>query len=485
MVAQHVPRDKIATTTEVLWDMRKFSVRLAQTFQQLPHDYDCSIETWLEKTTYTQRDKEKFMREVDEQGYLRKMDRACKCFVKAETYPEYKHARPIKSRTDRFKALMGPIFQGINEMLFSKMQFFIKKIPVHQRPQVMKDLFGNSDNINCTDFSSFEAHFIDCIMFAIEFPFYYWATSNLPSADWFRLELNTLLIANKCKFVDFILECMSRASGEMNTSSGNGYVNLLLFLYTSCSKGALEAVAQFEGDDSENSVKPEGSTPTTDDYRKLGWVCKLIKVDKFEEASFCGMVSDQDDLINVCDVKAYIGDFGWTKQRYLESNPVTLLALIRAKGYSAVYQYPGCPIIDAMGHYALRITNHQHIKTKMMRLYRRGGLADSRYKNHRFEEMFKQVLIKQPVRIHSPINTRLLVEKLFGIGIEQQLHIENYFDTTNEMKKMEFDLDVPECWEYNTEMFVSQEYIHETASHFEQLVKFLGKQKLLEDLYPN
>jgi hypothetical protein len=473
MVGQHVPPDKVGETTDVLWDMRKLSVKLAQTFDQLSEDYDTSLETWLEKTTYTTKDKDKFRREVDEQDFIIKRDRACKCFIKAETYTEYKHARPIKSRTDRFKAKMGPIFQGINEVLFSRTEYFIKKVPVYQRPQIIKELFGNSDNISCTDFSSFEAHFIDCLMFAIELPFYRWVTYKLPTADWFWEELNTLLLANICKFVDFILECMSRASGEMNTSSGNGYVNLVLFIYVCCVKKAREAKAQFEGDDSVNSAKPDNSTPTSQDYTDLGWVCKLQKVSKVEEASFCGMVSDPDDLINVCDIKAYIADFGWTRQQYLGANNTTIMALIRAKGYSAIYQYPGCPVIDAMGHYAIRITNHQHVQNRMMRMYRSGSLADSRYKNDKFTHIFERMKLKIPERKQSPNNTRELVERMFGIQIQQQIDLEKYFDQATEIKPMDFDFDVPLQWEYNTEMFVSHEYIHDVSFHFESLIRDL------------
>jgi hypothetical protein len=461
--------------------MRKLSVKLAQTFDQLPADYDTSLETWLGKTTYTEKDKQKFRREVDEQGYLTKRDRACKCFVKAETYPEFKHARPIKSRTDRFKAMMGPIFQGINETLFSRTEYFIKKIPIYERPQVMKDTFLGADKVCATDFSSYEAHFLDCWMFAIEFPFYRWVTLKLPSAEEFWKELSTLLMTNVCKFLDFIIECMSRASGEMNTSSANGYVNLVLFLYVSLIKLAEMARAKFEGDDSLNTAVPIASIPTSLDYTRLGWVCKLEEVFRLEEASFCGMVSDPDDLINVCDVKSYIADFGWTRQQYLNANNITVMALIRAKGYSAIYQYPGCPIIDAMGHYALRVTDFQFVQNKMMRMYRSGTLADSRYKNQKFEHMFKYMKTHRPVRKDSPINTRLLVNKLFGLDVNQQITIETYFDDLNIIKPMDFPLEVPPQWEYNTEMFVSHEYIHEVSSHFEQLVRDLSQLELLEE----
>lgn len=473
MVATHVSIDKVDQTTNVLWDMRKHSVKLAQTFRQLPPDYDVSCESWLEKTTYTRKEKDGFLSELEEKGFIEKVDRACKCFIKAETYPEFKHARPIKSRTDRFKAFMGPIFQGINEVLFEKLKFFIKKVPVNERAQVLKDMLEMMAEINCTDFSSFEAHFIDCIIFAIEFPFYMWVTSLLPIANGFREELYTLIEINKCKFIDFIVECMSRASGEMNTSSGNGYTNLVLFTYVSAVKKSEKTVGQFEGDDGITANFPPNTAPTTKDYLSLGWTCKLIKTEKFEEASFCGIVADKTDLINVCDVKAYIADFGWTKQKYLNANDTTIKALIRAKGFSAIYQYPGCPIIDALGHFALRVTDEHHVIKRMNKMQRKGQLADSRFKNAKMNAMFKFFQNKRPERKPTPENTRELVERLFGVNTVEQSAIESYLDGLNHIEPLKLDIEVPECWRYNTEMFVSQEYIHEVASHKQQLMRDL------------
>lgn len=475
MIATHVPVENLRETVTVLWDMRKFAVLKSQEYRQLQPDYDISIETWLEKTTYTRKEKEGFIRELDQQGFLTKFDRACKCFIKAETYPEYKHYRPIKSRTDRFKAFMGPIFQGINEILFSNVESFIKKIPVRDRPEFLRNKLQAFTKLNCTDFSSFEAHFIDCVMFAIEYPFYVWCTFQLPVAQDFRMELMTLMNSNVCKFFDFVVDCMSRASGEMNTSSGNGWVNMILFEYVSRIKGSELDSKSFEGDDGITANFPETSAPTTQDYRDLGWTCKMTTVEKFEEASFCGIVADKVDLINVCDVRAYIADFGWTRQQYMEANSITLRALLRAKGFSAIYQYPGCPILDALGHYALRMTDNGLVKKKMMRMYKRGQLADSRFKNNKFTEILNFFKNKRPERIQSPMNTRNLVERLYGISVSEQLTIEQYLDELNEIQNLKIDIEVPPQWRYNTEMFVTHEYIHSVSSHLEQLDKDLKK----------
>lgn len=455
LISAHIRPDLVEQTLKTIWDLRKHAVSMCYNFKTLPPCYDTTFESWLSKTSYTEKDKDKFRRELAETETLKHRDRACKCFIKAETYPEYKYPRPIKSRTDRFKAKMGPIFQGINECLFANTDYFIKKIPVNQRAAFLKETLGKSNQYDCTDFSSFEAHFIDVMIYAIEFPFYEYVIQNLPDKQWFISELDTLLKANICKFKDFIVESMSRASGEMNTSSGNGWCNLILFTYVARVKGATKTSSKFEGDDGICVVTPDSAYPTSEDYRRLGWICKLESHAQFNTASFCGLVADIDDLINVCDVRSYLADFGWTKQQYINASDVTLAALIRAKGYSAVYQYPGCPIIDALGHYALRITTSDVVRHRMDLMNTKRQLGDSRFKAIRYEEILEYFNNKVPVRQDSPPKTRLLVEKLFGVTCEEQIRIEKYLDNLTTKQNLEIEMTVPEQWRHNNNTYVN------------------------------
>jgi len=478
MIEDKITPDNVQTTMDVMWDIRKHSVSQCYEFRRLPPDFDTSVDTWLEGTSYTQADKDKFKKELEIRSNLIKADFACKCFIKAETYPEFKYPRPIKSRTDRFKCRVGPIFQGINDCLFENLKYFIKKIPVADRPKVLKELFGDESKIDCTDFSSFEAHFIDIMMFAIEFPLYAWITQDLHEGADFMNSIENLLRINKCKFIDFIIWSMSRASGEMNTSSGNGYSNETLFSYVARVKGALSTKQQFEGDDGIVAAKPTASLPSSGDYEDLGWTCKLISTNDFSEASFCGIVSDRNDLINVCDVRAYVADFGWTRNQYCWANDKTLRALIRAKGYSAIYQYPGCPIIDALGHYALRITNQEEVQRKMMKMYLKGQLADSRYKNQKFQLIIEAMKNGIPPRKNTPPDTRLLVEKLFGVSVAKQLEVEAYLDGLNERKTLDIDIPVPEAWTFNSDQYVNNYPEPAPNEEFQQLIDYLRSHNL-------
>lgn len=455
LVISHVPPDKVQETMITLWDIHKHSVELAMSFQPISSDADIELETWLPTTNYTAEEQREIL--VARDTIWTEKNLARKCFLKAESYPEIKWPRPIKGRDLESKAKDGAAFSKINEHLFNNIQYFIKTIPVDKRAERLYELLKEHKRLVLTDFSSFESHFIDCIMFAIEFPLYIILTRQVKRLQKWRQDLLLLLRANPCKFRDFTLSCMSRASGEFNTSSGNGWSNVVLYTYTTRVKGCIEQKGQFEGDDGITGTKPQSAEPTTRDFHKLGWSCKLEVTTKFEEASFCGLVSDIDDLITVCDVREYLANFGWTRQQYLNANQTTIKALLRSKGYSAISQYPGTPIIDALGHYALRMTDSIEVEKRIDRLMKSNDLADSRYKSAKIKEMIEQLRGKIPARKPSPMNTRLLVEKLYGVTVNQQLQVEKYLDEKADISPLDIDhlIDFPVVWRDCWESFTS------------------------------
>ena len=434
---------------------------LETNFKPIPIEADTTFTTWLQNTNYTTKQKEQFKKILDDRAYLKNGDLRCKSFVKSETYPEFKYQRVIKSRSDRFKAIMGPIFQLINDQLFSQTKYFIKTIPVADRPQWLRDIFSGFEHFDCTDYSSFEAHFINCVTIAIECVMYEWMLQNKDEKQWFMdIIYKSIALPNICDFKLFNVVCSSRASGEMSTSSGNGFTNLMLYTYTARIKGAIDFAAQFEGDDSINSTLPRSSAPTTQDFTDLGWVCKLFSVDKFNEASFCGLVADEQDLINVCDIKNYLVDFGWSSSKYVNSKQSVLLCLLRAKAYSAIYQYPSCPIIEALGHYALRVTNKHFIDKKMRKLVSEGKFFDT-YKR---EIVQKAIDSRLPDRKPIPSRTRDLVFKLQNITVEEQIQIEHYLDNLNTLQPLQIKLDFPKLWEQTWVDYVSCKDFSNTIS---------------------
>lgn len=390
-------------------------------------DSDTSVKAWLEKTNYPQTRKEELLRLwTDCNGHLRKKDFVVKSFVKAETYPEYKHARGINSRTDVFKCAVGPIFKLIEEEVF-KHKSFIKKIPIAERPKYIANMLSRvGARFGTADFTAFESHFTRLIMKAIEIPMYSYMTQFLPDAKEFMGLVNNVIAGkNVCqyKFFDVIVEA-KRMSGEMNTSLGNGFTNLMLILFTYSEVGEnVECVV--EGDDS--LVSFMNAHPSIDDFRRLGFTIKMEISDAFEDASFCGLIFDPVDLINITDPMDALSSFGWASKFYVGAKSSRILTLLRCKALSYAHQYPGCPIIQSLSHYALRCTRSYDVR-KFIDNDR--GINNWERDNLRMLIGPDGKILKVPYK-QVPLNTRHLMERKFGIDVPTQLKIERYLDTLN------------------------------------------------------
>jgi hypothetical protein len=265
----------------------------------LKTDSDTSVQAWLDKTNYPLGRREELLRVWESRdGYLLPKDSRVKSFVKDETYPEYKHARAINSRSDAFKCAVGPIFRLIEEEVF-KHPAFIKKIPVSERPAYMLDrLFRVGAKYMGADYTAFESHFVREILESCEWVLYDYMTSGLPEHSEFMKRVQDIIGGkNICLFRFFSVSTEARRmSGEMNTSLGNGFTNLMLLLFLFSELGE-EVSPVVEGDDSCTSYM--NRAPTTKDFADLGFTIKIQTYDNFEEMSFCGIIFDPHDLVNV------------------------------------------------------------------------------------------------------------------------------------------------------------------------------------------
>jgi hypothetical protein len=416
---------------------------------------DTSVERWLSGTPYTQKRKEELLRKFKAiKDPFDKRLAFIKSFIKDEFYPDYKHARAINSRTDEFKTLVGPIFQLIGEEMFSRPEF-IKKVPVDKRPEViLRDLYQEGCYTYFTDFSSFEAHFKKLLQEDCEFIMYDYMTQHLPEHDHFMKLIDACKSTNRIEFKNILLEIEAkRMSGEMNTSLGNGFTNLMLILYV-CSLKEEEMKeknpdviinqprTKVEGDDSLFTTSLE---ITTEDFTKMGLRIKLGRTHDLCRASFCGMVFDPIDMTNVSDPREVLATFGWTTSKYIRSKKSVHMTLLRCKALSLAYQYPSCPILSSLARNVLRLTrSHEIVRflskhDDFINLYEKEILLQAIMKNKS-----GQLLFQEPGQ-----NTRKLVEELYGISFAQQKAIEEYFDSMVEVcplrGKLFLDL-MPEVW---------------------------------------
>jgi len=388
----------------------------------LAPDTDLSLETWLAGTTYPEKRKtelrEKWSAVVNPRDpkYFK-----CKTFMKDETYPEYKYPRSINSRTDEFKCAVGPVFKAIETEVY-KIHHFIKHVPVRDRARTIYErLFGVGRRYFATDYTSFESLFRKIIMEKVEFKLYEYMTRSIDGGkDFMWFVRNVLGGTNECasKFFTFFVEA-TRMSGEMCTSLGNGFSNLMFMLFM-LEEFSCEGDGYVEGDDGLFYVKGE-KLPTAEDFAKLGLNIKLEVHDELSEASFCGLVFDLEEQINVTNPAAELVSFGMTTGFYANARFGNKMKLLRCKALSLAFQYPGCPIINSLARYGIRVT--RGIKVNRF-------IAESKgFNEYERAELLK--ILKSEKRL--PVvavgfRTRLLVERLYGISVEKQQRIEAYLD---------------------------------------------------------
>lgn len=414
---------------------------------------DTSFETWIEKTPYPLKRKEELRKKYEkviselkdfEEKYLK-----VKSFIKDETYPTYKHARVINSRTDEFKVMVGPIFQLISDELF-KLPYFIKKIPIQERPDyIINMLYQVGVDYMTTDYTSFEAHFDKNIVENCEMQLYDYMTQHLPQHKIFMQLLAKAKYGTPNKIVllgsKIQVKC-KRMSGEMDTSLANGFSNLMFMLYLCDLNGNTNVRGVIEGDDGLFAMT--GAPPDQEMFKKFGLNIKILNVKDINHASFCGMVFDITERTNVTNPIEALISFGWTTRRYAKSKLGIHMCLLRAKALSAAYQYPSCPILSKLAYKICQLTASYD---SLSFIKKQGQFAVESYRlkimleAHQYFD--KNSLLKEP-----GIRTRLLVQDLYGIIIEDQLEIERWIDEMTTIRPITCSTITkyirPECFDY-------------------------------------
>jgi hypothetical protein len=314
-----------------------------------------------------------------------------------------------------------------------------------------------------TDYTAFETHFRKQLMEACEFVLYDYMCMNLASVD--KIQMNYVMQClsgtNTCEFKNFVVEVeATRMSGEMNTSLGNGFSNLMFMLFMCHLKNIPEPRGVIEGDDGLFSLYGDIDG---DDFLRIGMTIKLDHFEKLNEASFCGLIFDEIDRKNVTNPVEVIAEFGWTTQRYVSSSSKRLKELLKAKALSLWYQYPGCPILEELAHYALRQTAHITIRVDKLDM--------NLWEREQFMEAFDYFRKYGISRNVIGLNTRLLVEKLYGITVDEQFKIEQYLNAKNDM----LPLDIP----------IITQYLHKDVIHYtDNFIDFVDVKSPARD-YPH
>jgi len=420
---------------------RRFVARwLKKNMTPLPTDSDTSFETWIVGTPYSLKRKNELRRKYDminddHLGKLTKNMRKVKSFIKDETYETYKHARAINSRADEFKVTVGPILQLISNQLFA-LKWFIKKIPIKDRPQYIIDMVTRDGRpIFTSDYTSFEAVFKKKIKQAAEYQLYSYMTKNLPEHEKFMAEIMMTGEINEIMFKLFGMQIEAKKmSGEMDTSLSNGFSNLMFMLYMCHKNGNTNVAGCIEGDD--GIFVFDGDPPTEAAFLKFGLLIKILIFNELNHASFCGMVFDLNDRTNVTDPIKELVSFGWTTARYSRSKQSIHNNLLRAKALSLAYQYPACPILSKLAYKVCQLTPGAN---SLKFLNKQNTYAFNQYELEMMLEAHEYFKKNELLSVPK-IGTRLLVEQLYGLSVGSQLILEEYIDSLEEIQPLNHPL---------------------------------------------
>lgn len=241
----------------------------------------------------------------------------------------------------------------------------------------------------------------------------------------------------------------TRMSGEMCTSLGNGFSNLMFFLFLAHEKGCTNVIGVVEGDDGLFTMT--GSVPNEEDFLSLGLTIKMVVHDDLNKASFCGLIFDVDDCINLSDPMKILAQTGFSTQQYVFSKDKVLRGLLKAKAFSMAYQFPGCPIVASFSRYLLRVLCDDYV-------YFRKGNTD--YTDILQKEAFNFWLQHgETLNVPTPMKTRLLCEEVFGIPVQSQIELEDWFDAQHVIKPLDHPLllcFIPEPWKTYGALYMMQ-----------------------------
>jgi len=444
-----------------------------------------SFEEWLDSTPYSSSRKEELARQWAKfvsSGMPFKSFRCVKSFIKDETYPEFKYPRIINSRIDAAKCYFGPVVKAVSDRLFT-MPEFIKTVPVPDRPAVIRNSLldaGDNEDYVFTDYTAFEAHFTPEVMQMTQFMLFKHALSGCTDkTGWLSVYVSTMSGVNELTFKHLTASLIAtRMSGEMDTSLSNGFANLMLFLFVARLNGATSVKGFVEGDDGLFRVSPAYCAPTKEQFADLGFTIKIEHTRHLSQASFCGQVYDMTDLIVVTDPAEVLARLGWTNKKYVMANNKTLMMLLRAKAFSLVYQYNGCPLLDTLGRRLLELTDGYDIEE---RIYQNMDQWER-------DKLRAATALSLPPKKEPGVNTRQLVQDLYGVAVEAQLRIEEEFSSI-ELGVHKMPVDCPEPWvRYYSDFSVGYYnndpcwLLKPDAPFLEQLLKFKNCHKFVLSL---
>lgn len=398
-----------------------FKAFVRRHFQPLPMGQPFDFEVWLANTDYTESMKQT-LRDARKDS-LTEEDLRVKAFLKDEFVDSYKWPRNICGPTNELKAFLGPAIHAIDEVFYAYAAF-VKHIPVAARPAYLREVLGDAA-VDAEDYTSFEST-VQGVHAELEYWLFEYMLGEQENKGALLWALRGAILGDTialCRGVKARFR-QRRKSGHHWTSSGNGMHNLIMNLFVCAWSLGPASTAELleratrvkivvEGDD---SLKARLWPIDVGLFRRLGANVKLDEYDHYSQASFCGIVCDEDTLASLTDPLKAVATAGWATGAWVNAGDAKARALQRAKAMSMLYQYPACPVVSAFARKVLDLTKGYDVRNVPGDLWERGLLNRARAARPWLQKE-KEITL----------GSRLRVQETFGLSVEAQLHMEAVF----------------------------------------------------------
>lgn len=351
--------------------VKQFVKRHFQPLPYIPATHEFLDMAWLDGSKYNQEEKRLFHERLDavlnaEVSLLKIKE--CKIFVKREVTEEVKEPRIISSRSDYYKAIVAPYIKKIEEAVYN--EHFIKHCNPQQVTERIKRVLNGYTYYYETDYSSFESSYSPEFFNACEYQLFKHMFRNNPHI--WRYMLLALDAKNVLVCPHLYAKLTgSRMSGEMWTSLGNGFSNMMMIEYMAHNLSQTKAFRYdylVEGDD--------GLIGTTSHFdlsivKKLGFKLTLREGSSINDLSFCGMIMGPHDRL-YCNPERTMIKFGRTMdmriinqygQRRFER---VLDEEMYTKALSMSVYGSNNPVINEVIRTVLRNCKHKEIRMKSL-----------------------------------------------------------------------------------------------------------------------
>lgn len=405
-----------------------------------------SVDEWLASTTYSMSRKEELIKAYNEfldspcPKTIMRAARVLSSHVKRESYPSYKFPRMINPRSDAVKVVLGPVTKDMERVVYGLVDDglmpFIKHVPVRDRSRVICDaLMSPGACYVGTDHTSFEAHIKPAVASACEMQLYSRLLSEHPArAALLQLMRVMLTGRNTSHFRGFTTSCLGvRMSGDMWTSLGNGFTNLMIMKFVCFQKGC-HARGFVEGDDGIFAVT--GPVPQPADFALVGMTVKMEVSSSPSDASFCGIVCDIDRKENVIDPIELLMSFGWSLSNDALCSTRLHRPFLVAKALSTLHEGPCSPVARELALMVLRCCPGVPPRWDPSDEYWGRQVMQSRYGSDgvSLDVCHKSVTMAE----------RIVCESVYGLPIDAQLMIESKLRAMTSLGPLDF----PECLPY-------------------------------------